>query len=70
MTHEFDKDYWDRHWQRARSSDSTAPSESSPSGGAEPVRRSRDGRLVPGTALDAGCGEGAEAIWLASPAGR
>jgi 2-polyprenyl-3-methyl-5-hydroxy-6-metoxy-1,4-benzoquinol methylase len=33
---------------------------------AEPVSRSREHGLTPGTALAAGCGGGAEAIWLAS----
>ena len=59
MTQEFDKDYWETHWQQV--------------GGHGPgpelapnpylARETRD--LVPGTALDAGCGE-AEALWLAA----
>lgn len=57
--HAFDKDYWDRHWEHDRPQAAAAPP-------ANPylVRETSD--LVPGTALDAGCGEGAEAIWLAS----
>jgi SAM-dependent methyltransferase len=60
MTNTFDKDYWESHWQ--------------PDG-----EQVKDGRiapnpyleielagLTPGTALDAGCGEGAEATWLAT----
>ncbi|MFC6081204.1 class I SAM-dependent methyltransferase [Sphaerisporangium aureirubrum] len=61
MTHEFDKDYWERHWQgRAGgpgSMDGNPPN---------PYLASETGALTPGTALDAGCGSGAEAIWLAS----
>ncbi len=59
MVDTFDKDYWEAHWEGA-------------------VDRERDRGLLPnpylareigdlraGSALDAGCGEGAEAIWLA-----
>lgn len=59
MEHSFDKDYWERHWHgRAEHG----------IGGEmivneHLVREIRD--LSPGTAIDAGCGEGAEAIWLA-----
>ncbi|MFQ1002683.1 class I SAM-dependent methyltransferase [Modestobacter sp. SSW1-42] len=60
MTHGFDSDYWDQHWQdRAGGPGSMA--------GAPPhpyLARELAG-LVPGTALDAGCGAGAEALWLA-----
>jgi SAM-dependent methyltransferase len=52
--HGFDRDYWDEHWRRAQ-------------GGSPPnpyLERELSG-LTPGTALDAGCGEGAEAVWLA-----
>lgn len=59
MTHAFDKDFWERHWQQGRAGSM---------GGNPPnpylARETRD--LTPGTALDAGCGGGAEAIWLAS----
>ncbi|CCH32100.1 putative methyltransferase [Saccharothrix espanaensis DSM 44229] len=62
MTHGFDKEYWERHWQQAGAADPGR------AGGGPPnphlVRETGD--LVPGTALDAGCGEGAEAIWLAA----
>jgi SAM-dependent methyltransferase len=59
VTHAFDKDYWDRHWEHDRPQAAAAPP-------ANPylVREASD--LGPGTALDAGCGEGAEAIWLAA----
>ena len=53
--HAFDKDYWSRHWQ-----ESTAD--------ALPVNPhlvAETSALSPGTAIEAGCGEGAEAIWLA-----
>lgn len=59
MTHEFDHDYWDQIWQGDRAADMA---------GGEPnphlMREVAD--LAPGTALDAGCGAGAEAIWLAT----
>lgn len=55
MTHGFDKDYWEEHWRRNGAG-------SPPN----PYLAREIGELTPGTALDAGCGEGAEAIWLAS----
>jgi SAM-dependent methyltransferase len=55
---EFDHDYWQRHWQQAhRDGPGRAPN---------PYLIGETSGLVPGTALDAGCGAGAEAIWLAS----
>ncbi|NUW31200.1 class I SAM-dependent methyltransferase [Nonomuraea sp. SMC257] len=59
MTHAFDKDYWERQWRKGRTGSM---------GGNPPnpyLARETSG-LTPGTALDAGCGGGAEAIWLAA----
>jgi SAM-dependent methyltransferase len=58
VTHSFDEDYWEQHWQdrRGAGSLSTPPN---------PHLAREAGGLTPGTALDAGCGAGAEAIWLA-----
>ncbi|GAA0418970.1 hypothetical protein Acor_28580 [Acrocarpospora corrugata] len=57
MTHGFDKDYWDRHWRQGRPGSMNPPN---------PYLARETGGLTPGTALDAGCGGGAEAIWLAA----
>lgn len=57
MSEEFDRAFWQRHWQDADH------------GGALPVHpflaREVAG-LSPGAALEAGCGTGAEALWLAA----
>lgn len=65
--HSFSKDYWERHWEQ-NPEDAAA---GRPARSAEPVppnpyliRETRG--LTPGTALDAGCGAGAEALWLAA----
>lgn len=61
--HGFDKDYWDEHWHEAvGADDSGAGRRLAPN--PHLVSETRD--LAPGTALDAGCGEGLEASWLAS----
>ncbi len=60
MTYGFDKDYWESHWQQARGRVDGHDSVPHPHLATETVG------LVPGTALDAGCGEGAEAVWLAA----
>ena len=56
MEHEFDKPYWDEHWQHAHGGQ--------PGPNPHLLIETRD--LTPGTALDAGCGEGTEALWLAA----
>ncbi|MDT8911419.1 class I SAM-dependent methyltransferase [Amycolatopsis sp. PS_44_ISF1] len=56
-THEFDRPYWERHWHSAHRAAIREPNPYL-------ARETRD--LTPGTALDAGCGEGAEARWLAA----
>lgn len=58
MEHSFDKTYWDQIWQGDRVA-AMGTSSANP----HLVREISD--LAPGTALDAGCGAGAEAIWLA-----
>ncbi|WP_231445654.1 class I SAM-dependent methyltransferase [Brevibacterium zhoupengii] len=59
MTHSFDKHYWDETWSGER-----APAMSS--GDPNPHLINEVGSIAAGTALDAGCGAGAEAIWLAT----
>lgn len=62
MTHTFDQDYWDHHWHGGRFGAPIAMAVTPPN--PHLIREVAD--LAPGTALDAGCGAGAEAIWLAS----
>ncbi|MEU0247633.1 class I SAM-dependent methyltransferase [Streptomyces sp. NPDC006235] len=62
MTHGFDKDYWERHWRQGRAGGPGSMGGNPPN----PHLVREAGGLPPGTALDAGCGGGAEAIWLAS----
>ncbi|GAA2816821.1 class I SAM-dependent methyltransferase [Nonomuraea rubra] len=57
MTHAFDKDYWEQHWHGGEASMGGHPP--------NPYLAPETVGLAPGTALDAGCGSGAEAIWLA-----
>lgn len=59
MEHTFDDAYWDQMWQGDRA-ESMGTSQPNP----HLVEQVSD--LTPGTALDAGCGAGAEAIWLAA----
>lgn len=58
----FGKDYWEKHWGHvgaaAEHEDHGAPTNP------HVMVETRD--LVPGNALDAGCGTGTEAIWLAA----
>lgn len=59
MTHSFDSEYWEQIWHGDRA-DSMAAGQPNP----HLIREVGD--LAPGTAIDAGCGAGAEAIWLAT----
>ena len=61
MQHDFDEAYWEQHWQAhpARGPGSMRTNPPNP----YLAREVED--LRPGTALDAGCGAGAEARWLA-----
>ncbi|MCZ2850853.1 class I SAM-dependent methyltransferase [Modestobacter sp. VKM Ac-2978] len=58
--HAFDKAYWEQHWQ-GRTGAPGAVDSNPP----HPYLAAELGGLRPGTALDAGCGTGAEALWLA-----
>ena len=60
MTDRFDKHYWDDHWQQAASRGDAHVL------GPNPYLADETVGLVPRSALDAGCGEGAEALWLAA----
>lgn len=69
MAHEFDRAYWDDIWAGAGGSvgdddgDRPAAMAANPP---NPYLIREASRLVPGTALEAGCGAGTEALWLAS----
>ena len=60
MRHAFDKAYWETHWRQVEGH--------GPGPNPYLVRETSD--LAPGTALDAGCGEGAEALALAAAGWR
>jgi SAM-dependent methyltransferase len=60
MTNTFDKDYWESHWQP--DGEQIEDGRIAPN----PYLEIELAGLTPGTALDAGCGEGAEATWLAA----
>lgn len=59
MEHTFDMGYWDQIWSSDRA---TAMNLSAPN----PHLQIQVQDLSPGSAIDAGCGAGTEAIWLAS----
>ncbi|MCQ1999939.1 class I SAM-dependent methyltransferase [Arthrobacter zhaoxinii] len=62
MTHSFDKDYWEQHWHEAPETATAAPEATLPNPYVQRIAR----ELSPGTALDAGCGTGTEALELAA----
>ncbi len=60
MTREFDKDYWERHWEQPHGSRPEAATKNAPN----PYLIRETSSLVPGTALDAGCGPGGQSVPL------
>lgn len=61
-TPDFDGPYWEKHWREAPGSEPGAGDAVGPN----PHLIRETSGLTPGKALDAGCGEGREAGWLAS----
>jgi 2-polyprenyl-3-methyl-5-hydroxy-6-metoxy-1,4-benzoquinol methylase len=59
LMHDFDKAYWEDHWQQS-------DPQTMIGGGPNPYLVQVATALEPGAALDAGCGTGAAAIWLAA----
>lgn len=59
--HTFDQAYWDRHYRESHAGTHPGAGPGTPN----PHLVRETAGLPPGTALDAGCGEGAEALWLA-----
>ncbi len=58
MGEQFDKEHWEAHW-----TDPDRPADAHP---AHPALAVEVAALTPGAALEAGCGEGSEARWLAA----
>ncbi|WP_313816427.1 class I SAM-dependent methyltransferase [Citricoccus sp.] len=59
--HRFDREYWERHW----TPDAETGEDVRQLMPVSPYLASETGHLRPGAALDAGCGTGTEALWLA-----
>jgi SAM-dependent methyltransferase len=64
MEHDFGRDDWERHWRGSH--EAAGPDADAEPAAPNPYLPEEVDRLVPATALDAGCGSGDEAIWLAS----
>jgi SAM-dependent methyltransferase len=62
MSHDFDTGYWEQHWAQSHGAESSDFGGNAPN----PYLLRETAGLVPNTALDAGCGTGGEAIWLAA----
>jgi SAM-dependent methyltransferase len=62
----FDRNSWERRWEQALREHPDKVSSRPPN----EYLRAEIGDLQPGLALDAGCGHGAEAIWLAAAGWR
>jgi SAM-dependent methyltransferase len=61
-TEKFDRDFWERRWAQALHEHRDVVASRPPN--AHLLTETSD--LPPGTALDAGCGHGAETLWLAA----
>lgn len=58
----FDRDFWERRWSEVLQEHASTVAQRPPNAYLTTVAQA----LAPGTALDAGCGHGAEATWLAA----
>ena len=65
MSHDFDRDYWEQHWHDRPDAESASTTDAAPLSAPNPYVPRETADLRAGRALDAGCGTGAEAVWLA-----
>jgi cyclopropane fatty-acyl-phospholipid synthase-like methyltransferase len=65
MEHDFDKDYWEHHWEQGAQAQPGVEPGTPEADQPNPYLDHETADLTPGTALDAGCGTGTDAIWLA-----
>lgn len=66
MSESFDRDGWEQRWQQVLREKPELVASRPPNG----LLLAEAGSLEPGLALDAGCGHGAEALWLATSGWR